>query len=288
MVFGLNEDTYRGSRIIEDCEERIIAELYAMKGVPVDQFNLHTPFYHNQYLILRNGSASVLAVYQGDTIWKVDTQDAAGISPRNAEQIFSIHALLNMEIPLVTLAGKAGTGKTLLALSAAIECRKWYRQILLARPIVPLSNKDLGYLPGDVKEKINPYMIPLYDNLGVIKDGLTKEKAETINKMVEEEKLVIEPLAYIRGRTLVKKFMIVDEAQNLTPIEVKTIVTRAGKDTKIVFTGDVDQIDHPRLDKDNNGFTYLQERLEGQPLYSNVTLVKGERSPLADMAAELL
>ncbi len=180
-----------------------------------------------------------------------------GITPRNAEQTFAVHALLNPEVKLVTLSGKAGTGKTLLALAAALESRTKYRQILLTRPIIPLSNRDIGFLPGDIASKIKPFMQPLYDNLGVIR-GQFSEKSEMFQRlqtMLDEDKLAIEPLAYIRGRSLVKMFMIVDEAQNLTPHEVKTIITRAGEGTKIVFTGDINQIDHPYLGIHSNGLS---------------------------------
>jgi PhoH-like ATPase len=201
-----------------------------------------------------------------------------------------VHALLDRSIPLVTISGKAGTGKTLLALAAALEVRKNYHQILLTRPIVPLSNKDIGYLPGDINSKIGPYMQPLYDNLGVIKGQFPQnsDMYKRLKDMLEDEKLTIEPLAYIRGRSLVKKYMIVDEAQNLTPLEVKTIITRAGEGTKIVFTGDIQQIDHPYLDSNSNGLSSLIYKMQGNKLYAHVDLQKGERSELAELASDLL
>jgi PhoH-like ATPase len=197
---------------------------------------------------------------------------------------------MNDDIKLVTLAGTAGTGKTLLALAAALELRQRYRQILLARPVVPLSNRDLGFLPGDISEKLDPYMQPLYDNLTVIRHQLGDETtaAQQIVKMRESEKLLVTPLAYIRGRSLQRIFFIVDEAQNLTPHEVKTIITRAGEGTKIVFTGDIRQIDQPYLDSLSNGLSYLINRMMGQSIYAHITLEKGERSALADLASELL
>ena len=212
------------------------------------------------------------------------------ITPHNSEQSFPLKALLNDDIKLVTLAGTAGTGKTLLALAAALECRQRYRQILLARPIVPLSNRDLGFLPGDISEKLDPSMQPLYDNLTVIRYqcGDNTQAAQRINEMRESEKLLITPLAYIRGRSLQRIFFIVDEAQNLTPHEVKTIITRAGEGTKIVFTGDIAQIDQPYLDGLSNGLSYLIHRMMGQSLDAHGTLEKGERSALADLASELL
>ena len=198
--------------------------------------------------------------------------------------------MLDEDIRLVTVSGKAGTGKTLLALAAALHRRKNYRQIFMARPVVPLSNRDIGYLPGDIASKLDPYMQPLYDNLGVIQNQYSSSelKHKRISEFLQEEKLVIAPLAYIRGRSLVKIFFIVDEAQNLTPHEVKTIITRAGENTKIVFTGDIFQIDHPYLDSQANGLSFLIEKMQGQKLYAHVNLEKGERSELAELASDLL
>ena len=168
--------------------------------------------------------------------------------------------------------------------------RKDYHQILLARPIVPLSNRDLGFLPGDIQAKLDPYMQPLFDNLNVIKNQFRENEnhRQEIQEMLDEERLVITPLSYIRGRSLQKMFFIVDEAQNLTPHEIKTIITRAGEGTKIVFTGDIHQIDQPYLDGLSNGLSHLINRMVGQPIYAHITLEKGERSPLADLASELL
>ena len=193
---------------------------------------------------------------------------------------FSLDALNRPEVQLVSLTGKAGTGKTLLALAAALHQRKTYQQILLARPIVPLANKDIGFLPGDIKDKIGPYMQPLFDNLSVIKHKFKPQSPEfnKIEEMLKDEKLVITPLAYIRGRSLSNVFFIVDEAQNLTPHEVKTIITRAGEGTKIIFTGDIQQIDSPYLDAQSNGLTYLSDKMKGQDLFAHVNLLKGERS----------
>lgn len=246
----------------------------------------------NENFILRSASRSILANYKVGTnrFQKVEKLKCFGISPRNAEQSFALNALIDDSVKLVTLAGRAGTGKTLLALASALQQRRNFRQILLARPIVPLSNKDIGYLPGDVNAKLDPYMQPLYDNLTVIKGQFDEGDSERkkLEQMQETDKLLITPLAYIRGRSLQKIFFIVDEAQNLTPHEVKTIITRAGEGTKIVFTGDIRQIDHPYLDSLSNGLTYLINRMKGQAIYSHVMLEKGERSPLADLAAELL
>lgn len=252
------------------------------KGKPVD----------NSYYILKSSKNSVLAYYNPcrQQIEKVEKTSVYGIKPRNAEQTFAIHALLNPEIKLITLQGVAGTGKTLLALAGALEQRSNFRQIYLARPIVPLSNRDIGYLPGDVKSKLNPYMEPLWDNLKFIQSQFSESDKtyQRITEMVEKEKLMITPLAYIRGRSLSNIYFIVDEAQNLTPHEVKTIITRAGDNTKIVFTGDVYQIDTPYLDTQSNGLSYLIDKLKNHPLYAHITLEKGERSELANLANELL
>jgi PhoH-like ATPase len=261
--------------------QRVSADLLPFVQAPVA----------NEHFVLRNGSKSVLAEYRASdrTYGRVDKVSAYGVVPRNAEQSFALRALLDDGIKLVTLTGKAGSGKTILALAAALECRSRYRQILLARPVVPLSNRDLGFLPGDVAAKLDPYMQPLYDNLAVIRDQLGDgPAAQRILDMQEGRKLEISPLAYIRGRSLQRVFFIVDEAQNLTPHEVKTIITRAGEGTKIVFTGDVQQIDHPYLDSLSNGLSYLVDRMVGQPLAAHVTLEKGERSQLAELASDLL
>lgn len=285
------EKLYTGKRMVEASNE-VIDTFYREELTPRHQVPaLHEPV-ANENFVLRNGSKSVLACYSAadEAYRRVEKTKCYGIVPRNAEQSFAINALINDDVRLVTLAGKAGTGKTLLALAAALHCRSNYRQILLARPIVPLSNRDIGYLPGDVSAKLDPYMQPLYDNLAVIRHQFepASTEAQRIHAMLEAEKLVITPLAYIRGRSLQRIFFIVDEAQNLTPHEVKTIITRAGEGTKIVFTGDVHQIDHPYLDSLSNGLSYLINRMVGQPLYTHITLEKGERSPLADLASELL
>lgn len=246
----------------------------------------------NHYYILKNGSASVLTRYnaEDDTLKRVVKSAAFGVIPKNAEQTFAIDAIMNPDIKLVSIQGVAGTGKTLLSLAGALEQRRNYHQIYLARPIVPLSNKDIGYLPGDVNSKLNPYMEPLWDNLKYIRSLFSEKDKEhkQLNEMVESQKLVVCPLAYIRGRSLSNVFFIVDEAQNLTPHEVKTIITRAGENTKIVFTGDINQIDTPYLDAQSNGLSYLIEKVKGQALYAHITLEKGERSELANLANDLL
>jgi PhoH-like ATPase len=289
------EKLYAGKRVIEGASSELIDAFYADAGeLPASQLEGVGPIHPvaNENFIIRNGSKSVLATYRAadQAFVRVEKTTAYGIKPRNAEQSFALRALTNPDIQLATLVGKAGTGKTLLALAAALECRSTYRQILLARPVVPLSNRDLGFLPGDIAAKLDPYMQPLFDNLAVIRHQFdAKDGARhRIQEMLESEKLLITPLAYIRGRSLQRMFLIVDEAQNLTPHEVKTIITRAGEGTKVVFTGDIQQIDHPYLDSLSNGLSYLINRMVGQSIYAHITLEKGERSALADLASELL
>jgi PhoH-like ATPase len=249
----------------------------------------------NHYYILHNGGENevpTLAFFNpvSGNVERIDKQPVQRIVPRNPEQVFALHAIMNPNVKLVTLQGIAGTGKTLLALAGALEQRRLYKQVFLARPIVPLSNKELGFLPGDAAEKIGPYMEPLYDNLKFIKNQFSEKEKEYKNfdEMLENEKIVISPLAFIRGRSLSNICFIVDEAQNLTPHEVKTIITRAGEGTKIVFTGDIYQIDTPYLDAQSNGLSYLIDRIRKHPLYAHVRLEKGERSELANLANEML
>lgn len=283
---------YKGKRTIEGLPGERIDLLYETGRLPRAELPEVPDPQANENFILRNQSKSALATYRpaDEAFVRIDRGTVYGIKPRNAEQAFALRALTDQEIKLVTIIGKAGTGKTLLALAAALECRSIYRQILLARPTVALSNRDLGFLPGDVAAKLDPYMQPLYDNLAVIRHqfGERDPAAQRIGEMLEQEKLILSPLAYIRGRSLQRSYLIVDEAQNLTPHEVKTIITRAGDGTKIIFTGDIQQIDHPYLDGLSNGLSYLISRMVGQKLYAHITLEKGERSELADLASDLL
>lgn len=282
---------YSGNSLVEHASQEQIDQLYKGGRIAVDEL-FDEPPANNHYLILRNGSSSVLAVYNPflQIIERVDAAESYGIKPRNALQSFAMHAILNPDIKLVSILGGAGTGKTLLALSGAIEQRSQYKQILVSRPIIPLGNKDIGYLPGDIKSKLDPYMQPLWDNLRMVKNqyATTETKYKRIDNMVEQEKIIITPLAYIRGRSLAKVIFIVDEAQNLTPHEIKTIITRAGEGTKIIFTGDINQIDTPYLDAQSNGLSYMIDRLKGKKLFAHITLRKGERSELANLANELL
>lgn len=283
---------YTGKTVIEDIDPNMINLLYD-KGYcpPEDILGREHPM-KNHYYILKSGKKSILAFFNSANgmIEQVEKRNAYGVKPRNAEQAFAIHAVLKPEVKLVSIQGVAGTGKTLIALAAALEQKREFKQIYLARPIVPLSNKDIGFLPGDIKSKINPYMEPLWDNLKFIQNQYSENDKEysKITEMVTNEKLVITPLAYIRGRSLSNICFIVDEAQNLTPHEVKTIITRAGENTKIIFTGDIFQIDTPYLDSQSNGLSYLIDRIKDHELYAHITLEKGERSELANLANDLL
>ncbi|MDR2815047.1 MAG: PhoH family protein [Prevotellaceae bacterium] len=270
-----------------------IAALYSgSEGISVAALKLGQPLYANRIVILKSGDASALACYskRSNRLMRVDKIRAYGIEPRNAEQTFAMHVLTNPDIQLVSLTGIAGTGKTLLALAAALAQEEKYDQILLSRPVIPLQNQDMGFLPGAINEKLMPYMLPLYDNLTVIKSKLkpTSREAVHIEELQRQNKLMITPLAYIRGRSLNNTFFIIDEAQNLTPHEVKTIVTRAGEGTKMVFTGDIQQIDSPYLDIRSNGLTHLSDRMVGEEIFAHVNLVKGERSELAELAGKKL
>jgi len=271
----------------------LINNLYSSaEGLPVDSFKFDRTPVPNEYFILKNGQSSALGYHnsQSGFIERVVKKTCYGIDPRNAEQTFALDALTRDNIQLVAMTGKAGTGKTLLALAGALAQRSGFKQIFLARPIVPLSNKDIGFLPGDVQEKISPYMQPLFDNLSVIKNRFPADSKEyrKIEQMLNDEKLVITPLTYIRGRSLSNIFFIVDEAQNLTPHEIKTIITRAGEGSKLVFCGDIEQIDTPYLDSGSNGLAYMTEKMRGQEIFAHVHLVKGERSYLAELASRLL
>jgi PhoH-like ATPase len=285
------DDLSTGKSVIENVSSEIIDRMYRDGYCMYSELEIEKPVPH-QYFILKSGRNSILAYYNPieDQIEHIHKQPVHRIIPRNAEQVFAAHALLNPEVKLVTISGVAGTGKTLLALAAALELRRDFKQVFLARPIVPLSNKDIGFLPGDANEKVRPYMEPLFDNLKFIKSqfGERDKEFQNINAAVDNEKLVISPLAYIRGRSLSNIFFIVDEAQNLTPHEVKTIITRAGEGTKIVFTGDIFQIDTPYLDSQSNGLSYLIHKIHSHSIYAHIRLEKGERSELANLANDLL
>lgn len=290
-VFEKAQDTYTG------IDAALIDRLYAEgTGISFNEFAATCPqvnLYANACFILESERNSVLVRYNPffDAIRKVEKGTPNyGIQARNTEQKFALEVLNDPDIKLVGITGKAGTGKTLLALAAALKQSKRYKQILLARPIVALANKDIGFLPGTQKDKVSPYMQPLFDNLNVIKSQFPQNsmEARNIDEMQKNNQLVIEALAFIRGRSLAETICIVDEAQNLTPHEIKTIITRTGEGTKMIFTGDVQQIDSPYLDMQSNGLAYMVDKMKGQHLFAHINLIKGERSELAELAADLL
>lgn len=286
---------FTGRSTVEGVPQEVIEGIFKNTRLDVDEVTKGVKGFSpipNHFYIMKSGKSSVLSYYNPfeQSFEQVEKRSYYGIKPRNAEQTFALHAVMNPEVKLVSLTGVAGTGKTLLALAGSLEQRRDYKQIYLARPIVPLSNKDIGYLPGDMKQKINPYMQPLWDNLKLIKNQFSEKDKEykAIDDMVNTEKIIVTPLAYIRGRSLSNVIFIVDEAQNLTPHEVKTIITRAGENAKFIFTGDVHQIDTPYLDEQSNGLSYLIDKLKGNKLFAHITLEKGERSELANLANDLL
>ena len=280
-IFERAQETY------ENIDPDLIDKIYASaEGIDADLLDLKSKLDPNACFILKSVRNSVLARYNpfSDKIKRVEKSNNYGIQPRNAEQSFA------PDIKLVGLTGKAGAGKTLLALASALKQSNVYKQILLARPIVSLANKDIGFLPGDEKQKVAPYMQPLFDNLNVIKGQFTQgsQDVKRIDDLQKNNQLVIEALAFIRGRSLSETFCIIDEAQNLTPHEIKTIITRAGEGTKMVFTGDIQQIDSPYLDTQSNGLAYMVDKMKGQELFAHINLIKGERSELSELASDLL
>lgn len=294
-----------------DPENVDIADLYpGHREVDVDEATLRRAFdggipppveglVANEYLLLRNTDRpkhTALARVE-PTVDRVVAlpprrEPIWGITARNKEQSFALDLLLDDRVPLVTLVGKAGTGKTLLALAAAlakVTDDERYQRVLVSRPIFPLG-RDLGFLPGTVEEKLDPWMKPIYDNVELLlsQNADARRLGHGHQTLVDMGLLEIEPLTYIRGRSIPRQYMIIDEAQNLTPHEVKTILTRAGEGTKVVFTGDPYQIDNPYVDASDNGLVHLVRRMAGQPLAGTVTLSRGERSVLAELAANVL
>lgn len=290
----VNTDVFeKSNEVFEGIDPALIDRIYSSKeGLDINEFELKTVVRPNECFILKSDRNSVLARYNPFThaVHKVNKSRNYGIEPRNAEQTFAFEVLNDPDIKLVALTGKAGTGKTLLALAAALNNLSAYKQILLARPIVALSNKDIGFLPGNATEKVAPYMQPLFDNLNVIKHQFASNSSEIkrLEELQKNEQLVIEALAFIRGRSLSETYCIIDEAQNLTPHEIKTIITRAGEGTKMIFTGDIQQIDQPYLDSQSNGLVYMIDRMKDQDLFAHINLIKGERSKLSELASNLM
>lgn len=306
MSLGLKAEDYTTDQVdVEDVfahnytevqvdDPSLIDSLYVSKGEGIELSEFALPFtpQPNQTFMIKSPQSTALARVSNDglKVRSIEKKTFMGITPRNAEQTMAFDLLADPSLSLVGITGTAGTGKTLLALAAALAMAEDYQQILLARPIVSLANKDIGFLPGDYKQKILPYMQPLFDNLNVIKAQFGEGSAQIrkIEDMLSSEKLVIEALAYIRGRSLSNVICIIDEAQNLTPQEIKTVITRAGENTRMIFTGDVHQIDSPYLDTRSNGLAYMIERMRGEEFFGHVNLVQGERSHLSDVAARKL
>ncbi len=304
---GVRAEDYKNDRVeIEElysgevdyyCSGAIVSEIYD-KGVIQRPEELE--LLPNQFVTLinsENPKNTALARYYKTGEYGTDVLkliepviDVWGISPRNKQQTFAFELLLDPSISLVTLVGKAGTGKTLLAIASGlmqVADEDTYKRLLISRPVIPMG-RDIGFLPGDIESKMGPWMKPLYDNLDFIISRNEEYSVPSYKELENQNILQVEPLTYIRGRSIPEQFIIIDEAQNLTPLEVKTIITRAGEGTKIVLTGDPYQIDNPYVDSSTNGLSYLVEHFKGEPIFGHITLIKGERSYLAERAAELL
>ena len=299
---GLNPEDYK-TDVVKDVnslyentevllvEDKTIDRLYAEKKL---KFPFETTPYENEFIILKsedtNSNKSALSIFKDGNIHIIlkDKFSAFGITPRNAEQAFAMSVLLDPEIKIISMLGKAGTGKTIVALAAALAMleKKSFDEILFTRETVSMGNRDIGFLPGDASEKLNPYMQGMYDNLAEIRK--ISGRQDKIADFKRNNQITIEPLPYIRGRSFNDKYFIIDETQNLTPHEMKTIVTRAGRGTKIILIGDTTQIDVPMLDERSNGLSYLIDRFRGQKIYAHVVLKNGERSELAELASILL
>lgn len=285
-------DLYAGYREIE-VDQSLIDEFYKVRQLPTTALTKQV-LYPNSFVVLKSNVSKASALAVVDSLQPIlrplalDADHIWGIHPRNVQQRMALDLLLRDDIPFVTLLGKAGTGKTLLALAAGlslVEDEQRYNKLVVARPVVPMGN-DIGYLPGEMEEKLRPWMQPIYDNLEFLFNANSKD--ELGNILAGMKSIQLEALTYIRGRSMPDQFIIIDEAQNLTKHEIKTILTRVGENSKIVLVGDPYQIDHPYLDEYSNGLTYAVERFKGQNVFGHVQLVKGERSSLARLAADLL
>ena len=287
------EEHYSGITKVE-VPPQVISDIYTNGWIEKGDFRVHA----NQFVVFsseENPKQQARVRYHPDQdrllLVRPNKEGVWGVQARNVEQLFALDLLLDPNLKLVTLTGMAGTGKTLLAIAAGLKLSaddRIYRRLVVSRPIFPLG-RDLGFLPGDVSEKLNPWMKPIFDNLEYLLGGESdKRKQPSYETLLDQKILEVEPLTYIRGRSMPKQFLIVDEAQNLTPHEAKTVISRAGEGTKVVFTGDPHQIDNPYVDATSNGLSYVVERLKGTHISGHVTLKKGERSALAELAAKLL
>ncbi|WP_039073841.1 PhoH family protein [Bacillus sp. MSP13] len=304
-AIGLHAEDFLNDRVVDNDEmysgykdlyisQQLFGSFYGKNQISVNEMKQHT-FYPNQFALMKDelgGSSSAVGMAdKTGTVLKrlvFDDEHVWGIRPKNVQQTMALELLLREDIPLVTLIGKAGTGKTLLALAAGLlqtEDLGIYKKLVVARPIVPVG-KDIGYLPGEKEEKLKPWMQPIFDNLEFLFNAKKPGELEAILAGIGS--IQVEALTYIRGRSIPDQFIIIDEAQNLTRHEVKTLLTRVGEGSKIVLMGDPEQIDHPYLDSLNNGLAYVVERFKGQPISGSVKLLKGERSGLAQLAADLL
>jgi len=305
-VLGLTAQDYMSDRLVAASDlypgyhtmlvdASVIDQFYQQRSLKVDDLQLDYRLYPHEFIILKDAagsskSALVKTNADGGRLEPLflSNEPVWGISARNAQQRMALELLMNDDIPLVTLTGKAGTGKTLLALAAGllkVEDERRYKKLLIGRPVVPMG-KDIGYLPGEKEEKLRPWMQPIYDNLEYLFD--TKRAGDIEKILAGIGSIQVEALTYIRGRSIPGQFIIIDEAQNLSKHEVKTIVSRVGEGSKIILMGDPEQIDHPYLDAYSNGLTYVVERFKEHPIAGHITLEKGERSQLAQLAADLL
>ena len=306
-AFGIGSEDFEADKVdishlysgiaTVDVNAKIINDFYTKREIRLPEQSLAP----NQFVLLQDENDKSQFVYgiydsQDQLVRMLDphSEGVWGIYPRNLEQTFALEALLDDNIKLVTLCGAAGTGKTLLAIAAGLAKttdEDEYQKLLVARPVFPLG-KDLGFLPGDLDEKLNPWMQPIFDNLELLLNGGTHSRQKRLSKsyqeLINQGMLQVEPLTYIRGRSLPNQYFVVDESQNLTPHEIKTILTRAGEGTKIILTGDPHQIDNPYIDSENNGLTTVIEKFKNQPIAAHVTLKRGERSELATIAANNL
>lgn len=292
VLSDLNSRLYSGIKEITTTKEQI-DDFYQLNEIKLDG-----SFFENQYIILKGPlKQSAVGKFSRGRLIKIDNTlsdcQSYGIKPRNIEQLVAMDALMDPEIKIVSLVGLAGSGKTLLAIACALEqlmtkkdTPREYKKIIITRPIQVVGN-DIGYLPGTMEEKLQPWLSPMYDNLDVLTNG-DSLKTKMVNGWFEKDRIKIEAMPYIRGRSIADAFIILDEAQNISPHEVKTILTRVSEGTKIVLTGDIEQIDNPKLNKFSNGLTYMIEKMKEYSLSAHVSLTKSERSEVAELAAKVL